>query len=609
MSVSIGSGELSQEEFWPLIEYMLKGNDEIVLTEELVDAVWNAVEIDETKDNVEIGTQELAVWLGFIKPIEKITKPTPTPKAIPNHKKVDLGDLMAEEDSPPSSSPDNTTKILSDSTFTVQEDVDKLRLAMKSMVKNERRLKSIIKMIDDDKSGRIGKIELHKLCEKVLKKQKMIIASPELMAAVWVEVSKLRKDMKQEELGTYELCVWLGFQEAEHVIEQVAPVAKEPTPTLTPTLTPAPTPMQTSTTTPTPTTPTSTPSVPKEEMSEDEKSVEKLRSAMESMVKNEKRLLGIIKMIDNDKSGQLGKLEFDKLCMKVLKKQKDVKASPELLKLAWTHVRTYRNDMKQEEIGDYELCVWLGFKEPKTKTEEEKTEEEKTEEEKTEETKTQAPSVSTAPITSPPPEEIVVEKVRLQMKNMIKTEKRLVGILKMIDADASGALNESEFNKLVKKVLKKQTEIIASPDLLAAIWSEVSALNGNKNELDHLELTSWLGFENKNQSDQAEKKLAIKSEDEIKAEKVRVSMKNMIKTEKRLVGILKMIDGDGSGKLNETEFIKLCKKVLKKQKEIKASPELLSCTWTEVRKHRKDMSEEEIGHDELVIWLELNMMA
>ena len=591
MSVSIGSGELSQEEFWPLIEYMLKGNDEIVLTEELVDAVWNAVEIDETKDNVEIGTQELAVWLGFIKPTEKITKPTPTPKAIPNHKKVDLGDLMAEEDSPPSSSPDNTTKILSDSTFTVQEDVDKLRLAMKSMVKNERRLKSIIKMIDDDKSGRIGKIELHKLCEKVLKKQKMIIASPELMAAVWVEVSKLRKDMKQEELGTYELCVWLGFQEAEHVIEQVAPVAKEPKPT------------------PTPTTPTSTPSVPKEEMSEDEKSVEKLRSAMESMVKNEKRLLGIIKMIDNDKSGQLGKLEFDKLCMKVLKKQKDVKASPELLTLAWTHVRTYRNDMKQEEIGDYELCVWLGFKEPKTKTEEEKTEEEKTEEEKTEETKTQAPSVSTAPITSPPPEEIVVEKVRLQMKNMIKTEKRLVGILKMIDADASGALNESEFNKLVKKVLKKQTEIIASPDLLAAIWSEVSALNGNKNELDHLELTSWLGFENKNQSDQAEKKLAIKSEDEIKAEKVRVSMKNMIKTEKRLVGILKMIDGDGSGKLNETEFIKLCKKVLKKQKEIKASPELLSCTWTEVRKHRKDMSEEEIGHDELVIWLELNMMA
>ena len=69
------------------------------------------------------------------------------------------------------------------------------------------------------------------------------------------------------------------------------------------------------------------------------------------------------------------------------------------------------------------------------------------------------------------------EKLRTQMKKMIKDGKRLLGIIKMIDGDGSGRLNESEFNKLCKKVLKKQKEVVTSPELLAICWGDVQKLS------------------------------------------------------------------------------------------------------------------------------------
>ena len=98
---------------------------------------------------------------------------------------------------------------------------------------------------------------------------------------------------------------------------------------------------------------------------------------------------------------------------------------------------------------------------------------------------------------------------------------------------------------------------------------------------------------------------ATKKDDDGNVEKMRLSMCKAVKTGKRLFSIIKMIDGDGSGRLDESEFNKLCKKVLKKQKEIVASPELLKQTWEEVKKHRKDMAQEEIGQAELSAFLGL----
>jgi Ca2+-binding EF-hand superfamily protein len=144
---------------------------------------------------------------------------------------------------------------------------------------------------------------------------------------VWQEVRKHRKDMTQEEIGEQELCVWLqlnpnaaGSQKASKIIEE----ANNP--------------------------------------NSHEADAEKIRALMKGLVKTEKRLLGIIKMIDADNSSKLSEAEFYKLCKKVLKKQKKINASPGLLSAVWQEVRKHCKDMTQEEIGEHELSVWLELK-------------------------------------------------------------------------------------------------------------------------------------------------------------------------------------------------------------------------------------------------------
>merc|ERR1712166_10688 len=143
------------------------------------------------------------------------------------------------------------------------------------------------------------------------------------------------------------------------------------------------------------------------------------------------------------------------------------------------------------------------------------------------------------------------EKLRTQMKKMIKDGKRLLGIIKMIDGDGSGRLNESEFNKLCKKVLKKQKEVVTSPELLAICWSDVQKLRQDKSkiEIGDFELCSYLDLE------PADKPPVVAAATEKQdggdsgsgdlkenAEKLRTQMKKMIKDGKRRLGIIKMID-------------------------------------------------------------------
>merc|ERR1712166_1406188 len=118
----------------------------------------------------------------------------------------------------------------------------------------------------------------------------------------------------------------------------------------------------------------------------------KLRLLMKKMIHNEKRLLGVIKMMDLDKSGKLSMIEFEKLAQKILKKQKEIVTSPALMALVWEDVLKHRQDMTQNEVGSYELCKWLEFgtdkkhvghqHKHKHKHKQEKTEQEKKKEKK-----------------------------------------------------------------------------------------------------------------------------------------------------------------------------------------------------------------------------------
>ena len=100
-------------------------------------------------------------------------------------------------------------------------EIVKLRLLMKKMIHNEKRLLGVIKMMDLDKSGKLSMIEFEKLAQKILKKQKEIVTSPALMALVWEDVLKHRQDMTQNEVGSYELCKWLEFgTDKKHVGHQ-----------------------------------------------------------------------------------------------------------------------------------------------------------------------------------------------------------------------------------------------------------------------------------------------------------------------------------------------------------------------------------------------------
>jgi len=81
-------------------------------------------------------------------------------------------------------------------------------------------------------------------------------------------------------------------------------------------------------------------------------------------------------------------------------------------------------------------------------------------------------------------------------------------------------------------------------------------------------------------------------------------MSNLIKSEKRLDGVMKMIDKDESNALSKAEFKKLCRKVLKNHDSINPSEVLFDIMlWSDVCRHCKDPSQTEIGSGEICTWL------
>ena len=78
------------------------------------------------------------------------------------------------------------------------------------------------------------------------------------------------------------------------------------------------------------------------------------------------------------------------------------------------------------------------------------------------------------------------------------------------------------------------------------------------------------------------------------AKKIKASMSNLIKSEKKLAGIMKIIDKNDSNALCEAEFQKLCRQVLKKDQSVKPTPELFHMLWSDVYRLCKDPSQTEL---------------
>ena len=79
----------------------------------------------------------------------------------------------------------------------------------------------------------------------------------------------------------------------------------------------------------------------------------------------------------------------------------------------------------------------------------------------------------------------------------------------------------------------------------------------------------------------------------------------MVKDSDRLLRLIKMVGGD-TKTFNQTSFVKLTKKVFKKQKKIVPSPELLAFVWENIKNKRKEpLTNPEVGMDELCSYLDL----
>jgi hypothetical protein len=520
------------------------------------------------------------------------------------------------------------------------KDIEEVRLAIVKSVKNQNRLRKIIKRLDVDGSGKLSQEEFWPLVEYMLKGDSRFVLTETLVDGVWFAIEKL-----QDEIGDHEISVWLGFVKPVRA-SFVHPTASSDSDTLKKQIKEFESQVKAAKK-------AARDADDEEADNADEltdkyqdmkhelndlqaelkfldaqlneatpttneidhtANVEKVRVLMKNMIKNKRRLLQMVKMIDADDSNKISFDEFSKLATKVLKKHKEI--DPSVISFCWKELLKHRKDMSSDEIGEHELCVWLEFVSAETPASEkivsvpaiaEQQQILRHPEDKGSGSRMASPQLTEEKHSDSSSEHLGdAEKVRVQMKKMIKDEKRLQGIIKMIDADNSSKLSEAEFSKLAMKVLKKQKEVVASPGLLSVVWQEVRKHRKDmtQEEIGEQELCVWLQLKENGPAPAVEKK----EDHSGNAEKVRVLMQNMIKTEKRLLGIIKMIDADNSSKLSEAEFGKLCKKVLKKQKEVVANVKLLSVVWQEVRKHRKDMNHEEIGEEELIRWLELKSL-
>ena len=380
-------------------------------TPQLVSALWDDAKLHRKYDaEMEICEDTLRSWLQF----EDMDVMTEAPT------KSELREVLLEMESGKMT----TQSFLQE----YQNECNSVRLLLKSVIKTNKRLHGIFKIIDVDFSQKMSKVEFKRMVVKVSRKKISAKMNDSLLEALWEDAKIKCKHESNFELDIEVLIDWFKFnvvenhpqtqkkravpntdsdvvggttkekpQEIEDGLkkekDKEAPTDEAPrdeapkeeapkeeapkdeAPTETRTETRTETPKEVSKEVPPNESGAATTANKAQGNQEDETndSVEasgtKVKEVVSLLIQNEKRLGGLLKMIYKSKEPctQINQEAFEKLVKKVLKKQKEINTKPELLKVMWKDVISFRADVNRREVLLDELCCWLGFRVSKIK--------------------------------------------------------------------------------------------------------------------------------------------------------------------------------------------------------------------------------------------------
>ena len=236
---------------------------------------------------------------------------------------------------------------------------------------------------------------------------------------------------------------------------------------------------------------------------------EKARCLIQQMIKTEKRLLVVLMIVvKRESTYHLSFKLFETFCLKIFQQQKTIDPTPQLVSALWDDAKLHRKYDAEMEICEDTLRSWLQFEDMDVMTE--------------------APTKSEL-------REVLLEmesgkmttqsflqeyqnecnSVRLLLKSVIKTNKRLHGIFKIIDVDFSQKMSKVEFKRMVVKVSRKKISAKMNDSLLEALWEDakIKCKHESNFELDIEVLIDWFKFNVVENHPQTQKKRAVPNTD------------------------------------------------------------------------------------------------
>ena len=220
------------------------------------------------------------------------------------------------------------------------------------------------------------------------------------------------------------------------------------------------------------------------------------------------------------------------------------------------------------------------------------------------------------------------EKARCLIQQMIKTEKRLLAVLMIVvKRESTYHLSFKLFETFCLKIFQQQKTIDPTPQLVSALWDDAKLHRKYDAEMEICEdtLRSWLQFEDMDVMTEAPTKSELREvllemesgkmttqsflqEYQNECNSVRLLLKSVIKTNKRLHGIFKIIDVDFSQKMSKVEFKRMVVKVSRKKISAKINDSLLEALWEDVKMKCKHESNFELDIEVLIDWFKFNVV-
>ena len=220
------------------------------------------------------------------------------------------------------------------------------------------------------------------------------------------------------------------------------------------------------------------------------------------------------------------------------------------------------------------------------------------------------------------------EKARCLIQQMIKTEKRLLVVLMIVvKRESTYHLSFKLFETFCLKIFQQQKTIDPTPQLVSALWDDAKLHRKYDAEMEICEdtLRSWLQFEDMDVMTEAPTKSELREvllemesgkmttqsflqEYQNECNSVRLLLKSVIKTNKRLHGIFKIIDVDFSQKMSKVEFKRMVVKVSRKKISAKINDSLLEALWEDAKIKCKHESNFELDIEVLIDWFKFNVV-